>query len=392
MCCSFLLEFIVSSIAFLFLIVLAIDFIPQFNTWQSRIHIGRYTSKEVWRDKLVQKSLQWLHKTPTIKVTDNDRLIILDILKGNYKRNAIQSWQQAALLLGLNDYATQNPNATVSKQINDFVQSKFDANGNWKTNPSEIDDIILAYAILKVDTLDVTKCKPAFDFCYELILKLKGVDGTIAYRKHNPDYRYVDTIGFVSPFLVRYGLLYSINEAVALGINQIEVFNQYGMLHNQFIPCHTYHLKTELPVGLFGWGRGLGWYAIGLIDVWLELTDSNSEKEKLTQYIISFAKIAMQFQNKNGSWNWLVSSPEARADSSTTATLAWFLANASTIESIKKDSINSKNNALNYLMQVTRRNGAIDFSQGDTKAIGVHSQHFDVLPFTQGFTLRTLIV
>ncbi len=372
------------------LVVFLIDFVPQFNTWQSRIHIGRYVSKEVWKHKLVVKSLQWLHKTPTIKVTDNNRLIIIDLLKGNYKRNAIQSWQQAALLLGLNDYATQNPNATVSKQINDFVQSKFDSNGNWKINPTEVDDIILAYAILKVENLEFEKYKPAFDFCYELILKLKGADGTITYRKHNPDYRYVDTIGFVSPFLVRYGLLYDVNDAVALGINQIQAFNQYGMLSDLFIPCHTYHLKTKLGVGLFGWGRGLGWYAIGLIDAWLELPDSHAEKELLNQNVISFAKMAMQFQNKNGSWNWLVSSPEARADSSTTATLAWFLANASAIESIQKDCAHPTAQALNYLMSVTRRDGAVDFSQGDTKGIGVHSQHFDILPFTQGFVLRTM--
>lgn len=372
------------------LVVFLIDFVPQFNTWQSRIHIGRYASKEVWSDKLVVKSLQWLHKTPTIKVTDNNRLIIIDLLKGNYKRNAIQSWQQASLLLGLNDYAFQTNDVEVRKKITHFVLTKLDANGNWKTNPTEVDDIILAYAILKVENLDFKKYKPAFDFCYELVLKLKGADGTIAYRKHNPDYRYVDTIGFISPFLVRYGLLFNNEDAVQLGINQIQQFNQYGMLHNQFIPCHTYHLKTKLAVGLFGWGRGLGWYAIGLIDAWLELPDSHAEKELLNQNVISFAKMAMQFQNKNGSWNWLVSSPEARADSSTTATMAWFLANASIIESIQKDCAHPTAQALNYLMSVTRRDGAVDFSQGDTKGIGVHSQHFDILPFTQGFVLRTM--
>ena len=55
--------------------------------------------------------------------------------------------------------------------------------------------------------------------------------------------------------------------------------------------------------------------------------------------------------------------------------------------------MNLKNEAqksLQYLQSVTQRNGAIDFSQGDTKAIGVYSQNFDILPFTQGFVLKTL--
>ena len=39
-------------------------------------------------------------------------------------------------------------------------------------------------------------------------------------------------------------------------------------------------------------------------------------------------------------------------------------------------------------MSVTRRDGTIDFSQGDTKDIGVYSMLFEVLPFTQGMVLR----
>lgn len=385
-----------STIALLVLLiailgVFLMDWIPQFNSWQSRIHIGRYVSKEIWKDKLVKKSAEWLHKTPTITVTDNNRLIIIDILKGNYKRTAIQSWQQAALLLGLNDYAIQTKDTVIKKQINDFVQNAFDASGNWKRNPTEVDDIILAYALLKTTDLDLAKHKAAFDCCYQLILSLKGVDGTIAYRKHNSDYRYVDTIGFISPFLVRYGLLYNVDEAVQLGLNQIREFNKYGMLEKHDIPCHTYHIKTKLPVGLFGWGRGLGWYAIGLIDAWLELPAAHPNKLEITEMVKSFAKMAVSFQNENGSWGWLVTYKESRLDSSTTATLAWFLANAAQIESIREICVNSKSKALNYLMQVTRRDGAVDFSQGDTKGIGVHSQHFDILPFTQGFCLRILM-
>lgn len=41
-------------------------------------------------------------------------------------------------------------------------------------------------------------------------------------------------------------------------------------------------------------------------------------------------------------------------------------------------------------MKVTRRNGIIDFSQGDTKDIGVYSQLFDKMPFTQGLAIRSI--
>ena len=91
-------------LALLFLIILLIDIIVQFMTWQSRIKIGRFVDDNHWQNKVVQMSIKWLKNTPTVKLTDNNRLILIDILKGNYKRNSIQHWQQAALLLGLTQY------------------------------------------------------------------------------------------------------------------------------------------------------------------------------------------------------------------------------------------------------------------------------------------------
>ena len=89
-------------------------------------------------------------------------------------------------------------------------------------------------------------------------------------------------------------------------------------------------------------------------------------------------------------WGWTVTRKETRIDSSTTATLAWYLLNASQIEEIKNECKLAYTKAIKYLMSVTKRNGAIDFSQGDTKDIGVYSMLFDILPFAQGFTLRSI--
>lgn len=372
------------------LIIFLIDWIPQFNTWQSRIKIGQFQSQDDWKNKVFDLSKKWIFKTPTITITDNSRLIIIDILKGNYKKNAIQHWQEAALLLGLIEEYKSSKSEATKVIINTYLDSKIDANGNWKQLPTEIDSVILGYALISIPWLDFGKNKPAFDSLYQLILSLKGEDGTIAYKKHSKHFRYVDTIGFICPFLVEYGIKFDQEEAIHLAVLQITEFNKYALLNQTFIPCHTYNLETKLPVGLFGWGRGLGWYAIGLIDAWNALPDNHLAKKQLEENVIQFAKMAMQFQQKNGGWHWLITNKSSQFDSSTAATLAWFLANASTIESISTECESAKESALQFLQKVTRRNGAIDFSQGDTKGIGIHSQRFDILPFTQGFVLRTL--
>jgi len=379
---------LVFILLFLF-VVIAIDIIPQWYTWQSRIYIGRYANREIWTEKVMRKAIQWLKNTPTIQLTDNKRLIIIDILKGNYKRTAIQHWQKAALILGLTECHTKTKNTLCRKEVDAFLKSNF-PNGNWREKPTEIDGVILAYAILNIPWINHDKYKSVYDTAYQLVQDLVGTDGTVAYRKYTTDYRFVDTIGFICPFLVLYGVKFNKPEAIDLSIKQITTFNENGLLSNTNIPCHTYNIKTNLPVGLFGWGRGMGWYAIGLIDAWSILPSENSYKKVLELSVISFAKTAITFQNENGSWSWIVLDKSARMDSSTTATLAWFLANASSIESISTICIPAKEKALEYLKSVTRRDGAIDFSQGDTKAIGIHSNEFDILPFTQGFCLRTI--
>lgn len=380
------------TLVFLLLIlfvVIAIDIIPQWYTWQSRIYIGRYANREVWTEKVMRKAIQWLKNTPTIQLTDNKRLIIIDILKGNYKRTAIQHWQKAALILGLTECYKKTKNTLCRKEVDAFLKSNF-TNGNWKEQPTEIDGVILAYSVLNIDWINHQEYKRVYDTAYQLILDLVGTDGTVAYRNYTPEYRFVDTIGFICPFLVLYGLKFDKPEALDLAIKQITTFNENGLFPNTNIPCHTYNITTKLPVGLFGWGRGLGWYAIGLIDAWRILPEENPNKKVLENSVITFAKMALEFQNTNGSWSWIVLDKTSRMDSSSTATLAWFFSNASTIDSISNDCNLAKEKALNYLKSVTRRDGAIDFSQGDTKAIGVHSNEFNILPFTQGFCLRTL--
>lgn len=374
----------------LFLIILLIDSIPQFNTWQSRIKIGRFQNDEEWKNKVSILSKKWLFKTPTIKLTDNSRLIIIDIVKGNYKRNAIQHWQEASLLLGLTQEYLKTNSESTKVMIQTFIDSKFDENGSWKNMSTEIDGVILAYGLLNIPFLDHNKYKPAFDEIYKLILNLKGYEGTIAYKKHVKNFRYVDTIGFICPFLVSYGIKFKNEEAVDLAVKQITEFNTYALLNNTFIPCHTYNIESKLPVGLFGWARGLGWYAIGLIDSWMLLPEADERKKNLEKSVIQFAKMAIKFQEKNGAWHWLISNNTSQYDSSATATLAWFLINASSILEIKEESILAKEKAMIYLQKVTRRSGAVDFSQGDTKGIAIHSQEFDILPFTQGFVLRTI--
>lgn len=371
-------------------IVIVIDVVPILRDWVSRIHIGRYPDRQSWNQSITKLGLKWLNTTPKIKVTDHTRLVVIDMLKGNYTKSAIQHWQEASLLLGMSEYLVHNNDNEVQRELKKFMNLKFDSQGQWLHKPTDVDGAILAYAVMKLDFIDLDKYKPAFDSVWAMIQEHIGHDGTVVYRKFMKEYRYVDTIGFICPFLVKYGIRYQVEECVDLAVKQIKCYEEQGMLDGHHIPSHAYQVDHQLPLGLYGWGRGLGWYAIGLIDAWNELPEGHKYKPVLEDSVKRFAQAAMAFQQEQGNWNWTVTRRECRADSSTTATLGWFMLNASKIEGISEDCLTSANKATNYLMKVTRRNGAVDFSQGDTKDIGVYSMLFNILPFTQGFCIRMM--
>ncbi|PFJ08218.1 hypothetical protein COI88_01625 [Bacillus cereus] len=370
-------------------VIILIDLIPIWRDWLDRIKIGRYKDKNKWNTSITSKGMKWLNKTPKIKVTDNTRLVVIDMLRGNYTKSVIQHWQEAALVLGMSEYLKYNDDKRIKNEVIKLLNSKFNHNGQWKTKPQHVDGAILAYAVMKLEFIDTDKYRHALDDTWEMIKGHIGEDGTVEYRKSMPSYRYVDTIGFICPFLVAYGTKYNKNECIDLAVKQIIEYERYGIL-DMYIPSHAYRIDNKVPVGLYGWGRGLGWFAIGLIDAWNDLPQDNKYKVVLEEYIKTFARAVMSFQQDNGSWNWTVTRSECRPDSSATAMLGWFMLSASKIEGISSKCLESADKAINYLMKVTRRNGVVDFSQGDTKDIGVYSLLFNVLPFTQGFCIRMI--
>jgi unsaturated rhamnogalacturonyl hydrolase len=384
------IQIVTAGLLTIITVIVLIDIIPIFKDWISRIHIGRYNDISKWNYAITKIGVKWLNKTPKIKVTDNTRLVVIDMLKGNYTKNTIQHWQEASLLLGLSEYLKYNDDKEVKNEIQKYLNNKFDHSGHWKEKPQHVDGAILAYSIMKLDFINVDKYKRALDFTWKLIKEHIGEDGTVGYRKSMKSYRYVDTIGFICPFLVSYGMRYKKVECIDLAVNQIKQYEHYGFLEEHYIPCHAYKVENKVPLGLYGWGRGLGWFAIGVIDMWNELPQNHKYYKEMKVFVKSFSEVIMRFQQPNGNWNWTVTRDKCRPDSSVTATLSWFLLNASKINEISKECLNSAEKAHNYLMTVTRRNGAVDFSQGDTKDIGVYSMLFNLLPFTQGFSIRSI--
>ena len=379
----------IKIIIFIFLILSIITFGVDFYFYilnrYCRYHIGRWNNYDEWLSNVKNISIKWTRKTPVVKMTDNNRLMVIDMINGKYKNNNIQSWQLGGLLLGLCECNDKEAKEAINKLIIKLI----DKDGNWVTKPTNVDCGLLSYAILK-NSKDYKKIKPAMDYSIGIIEKNICEDGMIAYTSDkNVDERYVDTLGFVCPFLQLYSNIYAEEKFSKISLEQINQYNKYGLLHDTYLPNHAYNPKNKLPLGVYGWGRGAAWYVIGLIDTYIEMKDSD-EKLILKQNIKNVADSYINYQREDGGFGSILQN-ERTYDSSATAVLAYFYSRCYEIFENPK-YLEVSNKCLQKIKSVTRITGKVDWCQGDTKGIGVHSQTFDIMPFAQGFTLRTVLI
>ncbi len=392
---------VISIILLLIIAAVLVDVVPIFRRWLSRIHIGRWQNTGEWETAMEDALLAQLKKTPGIPLSDNERLTVIERIRGQYSNPTLQMWQQAALLLGANSMCACE---AVKKEIRVFIDSKIDSNGDWCDFEAKPEVAMLAFAILSSSVADKKKIKPAMDRAAGMLFDLAKKHGTVPYNSNMPDIRFVDTIGMICPFLTKYAIEYNCIQALAIVKEQIQEFVKFGLHDKLRIPVHCYNKVSGAPLGIYGWGRGCGWWAVGLMDTYLVLTDdtitSGSDllrdeantrlaadlKGMLLPEMTGFANSLAVFQMKNGAWDrqiFLMNSGE----SSATAMISLFMKKMIAIARDETYSLCSQRAAV-YLMSVTKRSGIVDSAQGDTGGIGNYSQKSDSMPAAQGFAVR----
>lgn len=340
-----IITFLVVALAFLF-----VDAYINLNEWQSRIHIGRWSSRKQWQQAIEKKSCQWIKKSPSVRTSNNTRLLLWDMLTGKYRNKSVQSWQDAGLLLGLGkdvcvEYAASHP---------DLFKTGF-----------ETDHALLAFALDKYGCL--TDGQRSIVVNYFKQYTDQGI--SIPYRKHVEQIRFVDTIGMVVPFLHHVGM----DEAAA---RQVADYDK-ALLRSVF-PAHAYNLGTNLPLGVHDWSRGIGWYIIGLV--------FSAEIADHRERIVRTADALLPLQQVSGGFACFIFNPAGRMESSGSALIGLLMLKAYELTNDDK----FKDCAFRIekaLMSATRRDGSLDYCQSDTMGIGYYSQIFSTMPFAQGMAL-----
>lgn len=364
--------------------ILAFDYFDIFLNWFGRIKIGTIQDDSEWNkatEKVIEK---WLSSgAPGLPVNENKRLRIIDAVKNSGKIVSTAYWQDAAVLKAAS--SMKDVDAGIIDLLERYIDTE---SGNWKSKPKKIDCAILAHEILCCKCIDANQVKPAMDYAADFLRKLYDEYGTIPYNANAKDVRFVDTVGMVCPFLMKYAVVYNKPEYVDIALDQIKEYKKHGFDKETKMPFHCFNVKTQAPLGICGWGRGCAWWALGITDSLRALMSCNSyniEKVTLLKYCIEFMSQMRAYQRDDGAFTRMIFTPSLE-DSSAGAMLAYCFAHISKIIDNDELKVCCKK-TLSHLKNCTRRNGVIDYSQGDTMGIGFYSDGFRVVPAAQGFAV-----
>jgi len=343
-----------------------------FKSIQRRYFQGRIIDINIWAEKIKSVCEKWLIKTPTLSATDNNSFGFKS--KDNNRRKSIQVWQTGSLYLALKEIDPQNVILNRSKRIiaEEYACDKI----------TDSDYGLLCFALNDSRSIDLLSEK-----MIDYINTCKTKNDIIFYKSTVKGVAFVDTLGFVCPFLTKYGIINNDSYYIGLSKKQIENYFENGLEKHCELPFHAYNIDDGTYRGICDWARGLAWLLIALMDSYLCLRDSDVEDEFYCEKIVKYADILCKLQKQSGAYSWQLLSPNKDSDSSATAVFGWYLANCYLLFKNKK-YLDVAVKIKEYLRSVTFNNGIIDYCQGDTISIGIYSRSFDKMPFAQAFALR----
>jgi len=244
--------------------------------------------------KLTKTSLRMLkNKQAIMSFNDEDSLYVkLARVKAWLKRDnrhknyAYFNFPLAFLLLGLLDRYESSGDTKLLEDIEQKCTELVSSSGQLIFTFDKVDQAMFGLVFLRLYTIaQAKKYLTASNEIYKNVLSYVGDDDIVRYRK-GVDVAFIDTIGLVCPFLIMYADITDCKFARVLAEKQVDHVLDTGLDKDGILPFHAVDLNLNAPLGSINWGRGIGWWVLGLAPL-----AAKSDKDHPNKYFTALQKI-----------------------------------------------------------------------------------------------------
>jgi rhamnogalacturonyl hydrolase YesR len=278
--------------------------------------------------------------------------------------------------LGLTQYAISKKKPEIISEVTFEFDKFIDLNGKPNFNLDKVDQV--PFGLTSLLLYNFNNDEKYLKFADEIFSFIKDqIDNkqVVCYRSNIKVYFY-DTLGMVVPFLVEYYKIVNSSEALSIARHQLWYYiTNNGINKDNFLPFHGILRESSIQIGSSNWGRGIGWYLLGL-----------SSFHKVTgEFELEFAgllKTLNTLKNSEGLWSQFPGSSNF-FDASATTMIMYSMKNV--------DSNQFKNEeVLKLLKKYIAYDGSLLQTSGDTYSLNNYSKSFGKSELSQGLFLLIL--
>ncbi len=213
--------------------------------------------------------------------------------------------------------------------------------------------------------------------------------GSLPYRTKGASNIYVDSMGMICPFLSRYGKLTNNQKAVDLAVALLVNYLKYGIDEKKLLPYHAYNADSKCKLGIIGWGRGVGWLMIGLVDSLEYIDSSHNQYSILNRAFRDIVDSVIKYQHENGYFSWQLEALEGPVDTSSTSMVAYAIRKGINI-GLLDESLSYNTNLALCALQESTRNAIVGDCSAECQGLGLYPQKYDSFPWAVGPTTALL--
>lgn len=369
--------FIVDTIPFIWPILKRKIFSKNENREEKQIlQISDYLQFE---NRLVQKANKMIKSDKIYTIWNEHRgytETIFNFLRYKSHHNfRAYNYPRAFLYYGLSEYYKKTNDIEGQKNVKRYFDKLIKDNGEPRFSLDKVDQVPFGLVALNLHTLyDEDKYKIFYESIFKFLIKCRNEKGLILYRSGSNNILY-DLLGMIIPFLVEYYKVTLDSNAIRIAKRQLDNYIEYGVDKETLLPAHGIDLKSNIKIGSINWGRGIGWYLLGLSALYSETGDYNQELCGIYNSLNKVRTSDNLFSQFPGS--------SKTVDASTSTMFLYSF-------SFLKEGEMSANEILDLLSPYIDKDGGLMCTSGDTYWLNVYSQSFGYSELSQGMLLLLL--